>query len=292
MIDIKYLISTNSRIILDRKLMRILGIKEALLYTDLINKYIYMKDKGWLVDIDGYPCFYSTAEQIEYSTTIKRKAQDRILEQLIKKGAIKTFLKGCPPKKYFYIDEKVLISYFQQEEIKTISPEEFVLLSGENDDSICQKQENQIGQKGQIELVERDKNTFIYNNNNNIYKTNKGGFPKQGKSNGDMEGFLALYNRERKNLLPLARDITIIPEKAKRQFVAALKAGYSVEDIVNVFKNAAKAKNHIESSYKYLTVEFITRMDKIQLYQNIEVKKQDYEYIPNDNNRNYNVQSS
>jgi hypothetical protein len=54
--------------------------------------------------------------------------------------------------------------------------------------------------------------------------------------------------------------------KTERQFRARLKEGFTVENMLGALQNAMKARNHIESGLKYLTPEFFTRPDKIELY--------------------------
>lgn len=59
-------------------------------------------------------------------------------------------------------------------------------------------------------------------------------------------------------------------EKSKRQLNARLKSGYSEDDIISALINAKKQQNHIDSKFKYLTPEFITRQDKLEYFINIE----------------------
>lgn len=62
-----------------------------------------------------------------------------------------------------------------------------------------------------------------------------------------------------------------LPQKVKGQINARLKEGYSKEDIVTAIKNCATDTYHIESKYKYLTPEFITRPDKLDRFLNAGV---------------------
>lgn len=99
--------------------------------------------------------------------------------------------------------------------------------------------------------------------------------------------FISLYNYERKRLKPTSRGL-LLDLKAKRQLHAALKDGFSIEDLITVFKNAAKTDYHKDTGFRYLTPEFITRMDKINLYieeqrNNFASNKNgDFEYKPFD----------
>jgi hypothetical protein len=57
-------------------------------------------------------------------------------------------------------------------------------------------------------------------------------------------------------------------EKAKRQFNARLKEGFTPDQMIQALKTAMKEKNHIESGYRYLTPEFFTRPDKLERFLN------------------------
>ena len=57
----------------------------------------------------------------------------------------------------------------------------------------------------------------------------------------------------------------VIDDKVKRQVMARLKSGYTKNDIVTAITNCFKDPYHIENP-KYLTLEFISRPDKMATY--------------------------
>ena len=67
----------------------------------------------------------------------------------------------------------------------------------------------------------------------------------------------------------LGKKTRVLSAKAKKQLKAALKEDYSKEDIVLAITNASKDQHHIDSNYKYLTLEFITRADKLERFVNM-----------------------
>ena len=67
------------------------------------------------------------------------------------------------------------------------------------------------------------------------------------------------------------KKIRVIDDKTKRQVNARLKEGYSKQDIVNAITNCFNDDYHKENPH-YLTLEFITRSDKMQKYSQ-EIKK-------------------
>ena len=64
----------------------------------------------------------------------------------------------------------------------------------------------------------------------------------------------------------------IVNDKAKRQIKARLKNGYTKEDIAKVISNASQDKHHIDSGYKYLTLELISRPEKFDMFLTMEVE--------------------
>ncbi|MFT5348336.1 MAG: hypothetical protein ACI9M3_001376 [Bacteroidia bacterium] len=86
---------------------------------------------------------------------------------------------------------------------------------------------------------------------------------EQGTTKIDSNKLLSVFNSI------LGKGARLITDKANKQLTAALKAGYSKDDIVKAITNASKDPHHIDSKYKYLTLEFITRPDKLDRFINM-----------------------
>jgi uncharacterized phage protein (TIGR02220 family) len=71
----------------------------------------------------------------------------------------------------------------------------------------------------------------------------------------------------------VGRNHKLVTEKAKRQLMARLKDGYTKQDIWNAIQNCYNDEYHKETNHKYLTLEFISRPDKMERYS-IDVVKQ------------------
>jgi uncharacterized phage protein (TIGR02220 family) len=65
----------------------------------------------------------------------------------------------------------------------------------------------------------------------------------------------------------------VVTDKVKSQIKARLSEGFTKEDIANAIKNCSEEKYHKENGYKYLTLEFITRPDKLERYAQKENKQ-------------------
>lgn len=63
----------------------------------------------------------------------------------------------------------------------------------------------------------------------------------------------------------------VLPKTAISVFKETLKH-YSVDEIITAYKNATKAQNHIDNGFQYLTPEFFTRINKIEMYINFKPK--------------------
>lgn len=69
------------------------------------------------------------------------------------------------------------------------------------------------------------------------------------------------------------KNVRVVNEKTKKQFNARLKEGYTKADIFNAIKNCHNDDFH-KKNPKYLTLEFISRADKLEKYSNYSEKKQ------------------
>ena len=67
------------------------------------------------------------------------------------------------------------------------------------------------------------------------------------------------------------KKMRVVCPKTKKQVTARLKEGYSKQDIVNAITNCFNDDYHKENPH-YLTLEFITRSDKMQKYSQEIIK--------------------
>lgn len=61
----------------------------------------------------------------------------------------------------------------------------------------------------------------------------------------------------------------VISKKVKEQFNARLKEGFTKVDIANAIVNASNDEYHIQKKLKYITLEFISRADKLDNFSQI-----------------------
>ena len=91
----------------------------------------------------------------------------------------------------------------------------------------------------------------------------------------DLEPFLTIYN----DVFKSKRKGNA---KVARQLNARIKEGYALEDMRSAMVEAKKEQRHIENNFKWLTPEFFTRPDKLDLYTKSEVKKEQRKFTTYD----------
>lgn len=104
------MLSSGSYIIVNKKLIKTLGMNEAILLGELCSEYTYWESVNKLDD-DNY--FYSTRENIQENTGLTPYNQRISLKTLEDKGIIITQQKGIPCKTYYKINEERIIECLQ-----------------------------------------------------------------------------------------------------------------------------------------------------------------------------------
>ena len=112
----KHLLSSSSFLVVNKKLAKQVGLKEAILLADLISKEQYFIDNNTIQD----EWFFNTAENIENDTTLSRHKQSIAIKNLVKKGFIKTKLKGLPATLHFKIIENKIVNFLKTSIKKTL----------------------------------------------------------------------------------------------------------------------------------------------------------------------------
>lgn len=96
---------------LNRSLVKDLGIKPTIFLYELISQYQECIKKGTVssFDYDGVDYFYASMESIKENTTLGRKAQSLCIKILKDKKIISYVFEGLPARRYFKIDERMLV---------------------------------------------------------------------------------------------------------------------------------------------------------------------------------------
>lgn len=98
------LLSNTGYIIVNKEIIKKIGLHEAILLGELCSEYIYWKKKDETVN----EFFYSTRENIEENTGLLAYQQRTAISNLVKKDIIVMKSEGMPLKTWYFINENKL----------------------------------------------------------------------------------------------------------------------------------------------------------------------------------------
>lgn len=155
------LLASSKYIIVNKDLIQILGLNEAIILGELCSEYSYWANLNKLEDNEY---FYSTRENIQNNTGITPHFQRIAMKSLEEKGIIYTKKKGIPCKSYYKIDEHKVIEYLKKAQLFPETP-----VVNEMNDKTSTEETTSTKQDEQ-----QDVNDVPTNNNNiNNKKNNK-----------------------------------------------------------------------------------------------------------------------
>lgn len=111
------LIASSNYITVNKALIRLLGIDEAIILGELASEYEYWSRREELQD--GY--FYSTIENIEENTTLTEYKQRKALNNLKNQGIVSIKIKGIPAKRFIKINEGQVLYLLGNNDLKNSS---------------------------------------------------------------------------------------------------------------------------------------------------------------------------
>ena len=114
------LLSSSKYIIVNKDLIKVLGLHEAVILGELCSEYSYWESVNQLVQNEY---FYSTRENIEKNTGINAHFQRVAMKNLEEKNIIISKRMGIPCKKYYKINETKVIEYLKKAKIIVDSPD-------------------------------------------------------------------------------------------------------------------------------------------------------------------------
>lgn len=209
------ILSIDNTISVNRNLAHVIGLQESVFYQALLSKNEYYEKRN-LLDPDGY--FYCTFDDMEKSTTLPRRAQDRIVAKLVELNLISYCRKGMPAKRYFAInkDESVLLSILKQDtgnnvdEVsdsseKISSSEEEIMPEDVDESAVCTYRTNKIVRTVQTRLPETHKQDCT-ERTNKIVRNGQTGLSKSSKqdrsecTNKIVRNVQEIYKNKSKNV--------------------------------------------------------------------------------------------
>lgn len=108
--NILQLIANESFITVNKILIKLVGLEEAILIGELASEYDYWSKHGGLTP-EGY--YFSTVENIEEKTTLSDHKQRKAFNKLKQLGLIDVKVKGIPAKRYIKLNDEKIMALFQ-----------------------------------------------------------------------------------------------------------------------------------------------------------------------------------
>jgi len=155
------ILSSDGYIILNKYVMKALGLHEAILLGELCSEFIYWYKENKLQD--GY--FYPTRENIEKETTLSPHQQRQAIKTLINKGFVEVIEKDMPKKTYYKVNEEKVYRFLSETDLNFPEVKKFDDKTSKNLMSSGEKIEGQ-----EIKNFDINNNNINNNkkNNNNI----------------------------------------------------------------------------------------------------------------------------
>ena len=157
------ILSSDGYIILNKYIMKALGLHEAILLGELCSEYIYWHKEDKLQD--GF--FYSTRENIEKETTLSPHQQRQAIKTLINKGLVEIVEKDMPKKTYYRIDEEKVYKFLLETDLEL---SEVKKLNDKTSKNLTSSDEKITQQD--IKKLDINNNNINNNKNNNNISSN------------------------------------------------------------------------------------------------------------------------
>ena len=114
--NVLQLIASRNYIVVNKQLIKIIGLEETIVLGELASEYDYWLEKEQLED--GY--FYSTIENIESNTSLNEYKQRKAFKSLQDKNILDIKVKGIPAKRYIKINEEQVIELLKNKNLKNL----------------------------------------------------------------------------------------------------------------------------------------------------------------------------
>ena len=157
------LISSSGFIVLNKQLIKILGINATIMLGELVSEYEYWKEREELEE----DYFYSTIENVEENTSLTKYQQSQAINKLLELNLIEVKIKGIPAKRYIKINEQQVVKLFDNKKSKNLTTrskkteqQEVKKLDGNNNKEIIINNNNKKDIYGEYKNVRLTKEEY------------------------------------------------------------------------------------------------------------------------------------
>lgn len=224
------LLNPANTVTINRPLAHALGTNEAIIYSALIAKQAYYKQRKML-DEDGY--FFCTISDLQESTGLTRYQQDGAIKKLIEANLIDCCKKGIPARRFFRANDNVdllrILLQKGEEIMQSLNP-----LTVKNSKQVCDFSTNFSAENSQTCLGKTYKHTYNPNNKSKDINPNQSIFTDGiDRIDSSTKGFCS--SEERAEYLQLIHDNIEYDFQAEKEKVDEL-----VEIMLDVICSANK----------------------------------------------------
>lgn len=222
------ILSSDAYIILNKYVMKAIGLHEAILLGELCSEYIYWCKEDKLQD--GY--FFSTRENIEKETTLSPHQQRQALKNLVNFGFVEITERDMPKKTYYKVIEEKVYEFLSKTELDFAEVKKFNDKTSKNLTSSDENIEVQ-------DVKNFNTNNNKINNNNNILsnhiedKEDKMDYEKIFKKNIEYE--ILIQDEKTKGLIQNITDIAVETLNSKHTKIYINSEPISIELVRNQY---------------------------------------------------------
>lgn len=222
------ILSSDAYIILNKYVMKAIGLHEAILLGELCSEYIYWCKEDKLQD--GY--FFSTRENIEKETTLSPHQQRQALKNLVNFGFVEITERDMPKKTYYKVIEEKVYEFLSKTELDFAEVKKFNDKTSKNLTSSDENIEVQ-------DVKNFNTNNNKINNNNNILSNHiedeedKIDYEKIFKKNIEYE--ILIQDEKTKGLIQNITDIAVETLNSKHTKIYINSEPISIELVRNQY---------------------------------------------------------
>ena len=204
------ILSNDGYIILNKFVMKAIGLHEAILLGELCSEFIYWSKESKLQD--GY--FFSTRENIYKETTLSPHQQRIGIKNLINLNFVECIEKDMPKRTYYKVNEKRIYQFLIETDISCPVVKKFNDKTLKNLTTSDEKIEQQDVKKFNINNnnINNNKNNILSNLSDEMDEMNYGDLFKK-----NIEYNILIQDEKNKNLVQNITDIAIETLNSKKQ---------------------------------------------------------------------------
>lgn len=235
------LLRNDGFVIYNRNLAKNIGVNEAILYSELLSRWNYFRERGQLTE-DGF--FFNTVKDLEEGTALSDYQQRRALNSLKDKGLIEMEVRGIPAKRYFRIveDSELITSYLVPPELELEdSSRETQELELEDNSREPQELEPEKLKYSSRETQELEPEKLGTNKNNRIRTSNK---------NKIKEGGRAPALETKTNSTSLAKQTSLLDKKETKKQKKAREIG-KMRDMILAFTTNQEVRKALTNYFDF-----------------------------------------